>query len=77
MATNVSHNAGAVGGIANRFVLVDVISVDSAVVFVTATLITTSAVCAWIRCRSTDMRLLKTAFVVIRAFCSEPRINDF
>lgn len=45
MATNVSHNAGAVGGIANRFVLVDVISVDSAVVFVTATFITTSAVC--------------------------------
>lgn len=34
------------GGIANRTVLVDVISVDSAVVFVTATLITTSAVCA-------------------------------
>jgi len=45
LATNVSHNAGAVGGIANRFVLVDVISVDSAVVFVTATFITTSAVC--------------------------------
>jgi len=33
-------------GIANRSGLVDVISVDSAVVFVTATLITTSAVCA-------------------------------
>jgi hypothetical protein len=30
LATVVSHNAGAVGGIGNRFVLVDVISVDSA-----------------------------------------------
>lgn len=34
------------GGIANRSVLVDVISIDSAVVFVKGTLITTSAVCA-------------------------------
>ena len=69
-----SYNAGEVG-IANRCILVDVISIDSAVVMVT--LITTYAVCAWIRYWSKDMRLLASACVVIRAFCSGPRINDF
>jgi hypothetical protein len=43
LAANVSYNSGEVG-IADRCILVDVISIDSAVVM--ATLITTYAVCA-------------------------------